>query len=88
MAAAIPWLTSPAHAWWRGGWGWRGAGLGLAAAAVVGSAIATVIRLTAMVMGPVITAVTDTPTARSMPPLWAFGITGADKEPTRAWSFF
>jgi hypothetical protein len=27
------------------------------------------------------------PAARSMPPLWAFGVTGANKEPTRAWSF-
>ena len=37
MTAAVPSLTSPAHAWgwgWRGGgWGWGGIGLGLAAGA-------------------------------------------------------
>jgi hypothetical protein len=40
MTAAVPMLTSPAHAWgwgWRGGWGW-GLG-GLAAGALVGAAL-------------------------------------------------
>ena len=42
MTAAVPSLTSPAHAWgWRGGgWGWGGAGVGLAAGALIGGAIA------------------------------------------------
>ena len=44
MTAAVPMLTSPAHAWgwgWRGGgWGWGGAALGLAAGALIGSALA------------------------------------------------
>jgi hypothetical protein len=44
MTAAVPMLTSPAHAWgwgWRGGgWGWGGAGLGLAVGALIGSALA------------------------------------------------
>jgi hypothetical protein len=41
MTAAVPSLTSPAHAWgsgWRGGgWGWGGAAVGLAAGALIGS---------------------------------------------------
>jgi hypothetical protein len=44
MTAAVPSLTSPAHAWgwgWRGGgWGWGGVGVGLAAGALIGGAIA------------------------------------------------
>ena len=41
MTAAVPSLTTPANAWWRGGgWGWGGIGLGLAAGALIGSAIA------------------------------------------------
>jgi hypothetical protein len=56
MAAAVPAMTVPADAawgwggwrggwgggWggWRGGWGWGGVGLGLAAGAVVGTALA------------------------------------------------
>ena len=42
MTAAVPSLTSSAHAaWnWRGGWGWGGLGLGLAAGALIGGAIA------------------------------------------------
>ena len=42
MTAAVPSLTSPAHAWgwgWRGG-GWGGVGVGLAAGALIGGAIA------------------------------------------------
>jgi hypothetical protein len=44
MTAAVPTLTSPAHAaWWGwrgGGWGWGGVGVGLAAGALIGGAIA------------------------------------------------
>ena len=42
MTAAVPSLTSPAHAWgWgRAGWGWGGVGVGLAAGALIGGAIA------------------------------------------------
>jgi hypothetical protein len=41
MTAAVPSLTTPANAWWRGGgWGWGGIGLGLAAGALIGGAIA------------------------------------------------
>ena len=43
MTAAVPTLTSPAHAWGLG-WGWRGGGWGwglggLAAGALVGAAL-------------------------------------------------
>jgi hypothetical protein len=43
MTGAVPSLTTPAHAFgwgWRGGWGWGGAVAGLAAGALIGSAIA------------------------------------------------
>ena len=39
-AAAVSSLPSSANAQWRGGWGWRGLGVGLAAGAIVGSALA------------------------------------------------
>jgi hypothetical protein len=41
MTAAVPALTTPANAWWRGGgWGWGGLGIGIAAAALIGGAMA------------------------------------------------